>query len=147
MKFIVVRSDNEIFGTADFPNRNIGKSADACAAALFLQHRRNIARGTIAEKLAKSFFVIRDAILFDQSNEIGRRITGKRRLGKVRIGGNKIFRRAINVGEIAASAAGNQDLLARPVCTFQKRDAPSTLAGLDSAHQPRGPAPENQRVE
>ena len=53
----------------------------------------------------------------------------------------------MQIGEIAASAAGDQDLLAQPVGVFEYGDAAAALAGLDGAHQASRAAAENQCVE
>ena len=58
-----------------------------------------------------------------------------------------MFRLTVQIREITASAAGDQNLLAETVRMLEHRDAPSALAGLDGAHQPRRPAAENQCVE
>jgi hypothetical protein len=40
----------------------------------------------------------------------------------------------MQVSEIAAPAAGDQNLLADSIGTFQNQHAPSALAGLNGAH-------------
>ena len=45
-------------------------------------------------------------------NEIGRCVTRQRRLGKMRVGGDEVFRTTMEIGEVAAPAAGDQDLFA-----------------------------------
>src|SRR5215467_3673170 len=94
-------------------------------------------RGAVAKKLAQSFFVVRNAMLFHQRNEVRRRVSCERRFGKVRIGRDKVFRLAVQVGKVAASAAGNQDLLANASGTLQHGNAPAALAGLNGAHESR----------
>jgi hypothetical protein len=49
----------------------------------------------------------------DHGDEIRRGETGKRRLAEMRIGGEKMLRAGIDIGEVAATATGNADLLAR----------------------------------
>ncbi len=51
----------------------------------------------------------------------------------------KVLTPAMNVGEIASSAAGDQDFLADPVGMIEHRNAAPAPPGLDGAHQPRGP--------
>jgi hypothetical protein len=65
----------------------------------------------------------------------------------MRVGRKKIFGSAMQIGEVAAASARDEDLLADLVGVFEDRDAASTLAGLDGAHQARGAAAENQCLE
>ena len=53
----------------------------------------------------------------------------------------------MNVGEVAASAAGDQDFLPYAFGSFDYRDPPSALASLQGAHQACGAAAEHQRVK
>ncbi len=86
-------------------------------------------------------------MLLHQRNEVRRRIASQRRLGEMRIGGKKIVGLAVDIREIAATAAGDEDLFPEPVGMLQNRDAASALARLDGAHQASRAAAENQRVE
>jgi hypothetical protein len=63
------------------------------------------------------------------------------------IGREKIFGSAVEVGEIAAASAGDEDLLAETVGVFEDCDAASALAGFDGTHQTCRAAAENQCVE
>ncbi len=83
----------------------------------------------------------------DQCDEIRGRVAGQRRLGKMRIRGKEILGLAVEVGEIAAAAAGDENLLAQTVGVFEQGDAPAALAGLDGAHQACRAAAENECVE
>jgi hypothetical protein len=53
----------------------------------------------------------------------------------------------MEVREIAAASAGDENLLARAIGTFQDRDAPAAFARLDRAHQPRGSGAQNYRIK
>ncbi len=53
----------------------------------------------------------------------------------------------MKVGEVAASAAGDQNFLAEPVGVFEHGDAAATLAGFDGAHQAGCAAAENDCIE
>ena len=86
-------------------------------------------------------------MLFDQRDEIGGSVAGQRRLGEMGIGGEEIFGLAVEVGEVAASAAGDEDFLAEAVGVFEDGDAASALAGFDGAHEAGGSATEDQCVE
>ena len=86
-------------------------------------------------------------MLFDQSDKIRRRIPRQRRFGKVRIRRNEILGPAINIREIAAPAARNQNLFAEPLGMFEHRHAPPPLARLDRAHQSRSATAKNQSIK
>ena len=64
----------------------------------------------------------------------------------MRIGREKIFRRDVEVGEVAAAATGNENFLADPLAMFDDKNAPAALAGLDGAHQARGSAADHRYV-
>ena len=77
--------------------------------------------------------MIGDAVLFYQRNKIGRRVARQRGLGKVRVGGDEIVRLAMQVGKVAAPAAGDQNLFAD---TLRPR-LPASMAHI----RPAAPAP------
>jgi len=63
-----------------FPNLaylHVRKDFNVRPFAFFEKHGDNLARGSVAEELPFMFFVIRNAVLFDEGNEIGRRVAGK----------------------------------------------------------------------
>ncbi len=115
--------------------------------AFGLEHRQDVARRPVAEQLTQSFFVIGDAVLFDQRDEIGWGVARQGRLGKMRIGGNEILGLAVEVGEIAPPAARNQDFLAQSVGALEHGDTAAALAGFDGAHQAGRAATEDECVE
>ena len=61
-------------------------------------------------------------MFFDEPHEIRRSIAGERRLGEMWIGGKKILRAGVQVGEIAAAAAGDQDFLADSIRAFEHQN-------------------------
>jgi hypothetical protein len=65
----------------------------------------------------------------------------------MQIRGEEIFWLAMKVGEIAASAAGDQDFLAQAIRVFEHGDAAAALAGFDSAHESCGASSENECIE
>ena len=65
----------------------------------------------------------------DQRDEVRRGVAGQRRTGEARIGGQEALGPDITVGEVAAPAAGNQDLLARRLRMIEQEDAAATLPG------------------
>jgi hypothetical protein len=53
----------------------------------------------------------------------------------------------VEVGEITAAAAGDENLLAQAIGAFENCDAASTFAGFDRADQAGCATAENQCVE
>jgi len=79
--------------------------------------------------------VIRDAVFRNEPDKVGWGVACERRLGKVWIRRKKIIRASVEVGEIAAASAGDENLFADPVRAFQHQDAPAAFARFDGAHQ------------
>ena len=52
----------------------------------------------------------------------------------------------MQVGEVAASAAGDEDLLADAVGALQDGNPASALAGFDGAHQPGSACAQDQHI-
>jgi len=131
MKFGVRGVRDELSGSADLTNFRIQKDGHVGVVAFGLEHAENVAGGAVAEKLAESFLVVGDAVLFDEGDEIGGSVAGQCGFGEVRVGGEKVFRLAVKVGEVAASAAGDQNFISQAVGMFEHGDAASALAGFD----------------
>ena len=146
-EFRIGRPQHEILVPLHLADAGSQKDADVSQPALFQQHGQNVVGRAIAEELTHGFFVIRDAISFDQLDKIRGRVARERRLREMRIRGKKVIRTAVKVREIASPAAGNQDLLAHPIRALEHRHAPPAFACCDGAHQSRCPATHNQRVE
>ena len=115
-------------------------------SAFPIKHRRDISRSSIAKELAEFFLVKRNAMLFDQLYKIGGRIAGERRLREVRVSRNKILRARVEVGEIAAAAARDKNLLADPVCALEHDNPAPSFASLHGTDQAGSPGPENDDV-
>ena len=115
--------------------------------AFAFEHPQNVVRRTIAEELSLRFFVIGNVVLLDQGNEVRRRVPSERGFYEVRICGEKVFRLAMKVCEIAAAATGNQNLLAGTSRALDQRHTPPAFAGFDRAQQSGGPSAENQDVK
>ena len=86
-------------------------------------------------------------MLLGQRDEIRGRVPRQRGFREVFIRGNEIVRLAVNVGEIAASPAGDENLLPDSISMLEHGDTPPAIAGLDGAEESRGPAAKNQGVE
>jgi hypothetical protein len=86
-------------------------------------------------------------MLFNESNEIGGSVASQGGFREVLVGGDEVFRTTMEVGEIAAASAGNQDFLSDLIGAFEHSDTASAFAGLDGAEQPGGPGAKNQSVK
>jgi hypothetical protein len=95
-------------------------------------------RRTVAEQLAERLFVIRNVMLFDQRDKVGRPEACQSGFREVRIRGIKILRAAMEISEIATASAGDQDLFACAIGALQDYDAPTARTGLNRAHQAGG---------
>ena len=138
METILVR---DIFHT------EVGENLNSGLMAFRFEHTDDLLRRAIAEKLSQSLFVICDAVLFNQSNEICRGVSRERRFGEVRISGDKVFWLTMKVGEITAATAGYQNLFADTLCALQDGHSPSALPCLDGAHEPSRSRTENNHVK
>ena len=78
--------------------------------------------------------------------EVARRVACQRGAAEVRIGRQEPLRRAVQIGEVAAPAAGNQDLLAGLARMVQHHHAPPAPAGGDCAHQAGGARAEDDDI-
>ena len=115
--------------------------------ALGEQHIENCVRRVIAEKLAQSLLMPRDAVPLHKFKKMPRLIERQRRLGKVRIFRKESIGRAMKIGEVAAPAAGDQNLASRLCIVFKKGHAASALRGNRGAHQPGSTRAQHNYVE
>jgi hypothetical protein len=53
----------------------------------------------------------------------------------------------VQVGEVAAASAGDEDLLARPLGALEDRDTASAAAGFDGGHEARSATAEDEDIE
>lgn len=126
-----------VVGAVDIVNGALHLQVDTGGLAFRQQHVHDLARRPGTEELAAGLFVVVDAVPFDQPDEIVLGVTLQRRDAESRIAGKVMFRPGVEVGEVAAPATGNADLLARPSGVVEQQDRPSALARLDRAHQAR----------
>jgi hypothetical protein len=105
------------------------------------QHRDNLPRAAITEKLTQRLFVKGDTMRAHQIDEILRFVTPQRRFGEMRVGRDIAFLRVlagrVDIGEIAPPAARNQDFLPRSACMVDHQHLPPALPRRRGAHQPR----------
>ncbi len=134
-------------GAPNLVNVAVQDNLNPRGPAFGFEHFHDVLRGAVAEKLAERFLVIRNAMLFHQRDEVRRFVPGQGGFREVGIRGIKVLRPAMEVGEIAAASAGDQDLFARTIGPFQDSDAPAAFARLDRAHQPGGSGAQNDRIK
>lgn len=142
-----VAMNDEFRGTLDFSDVGIEENLNGNGAGFRFEEVGDVGGGAVAEELAEGFLVIGDTMLFDESDEICGGEAREGRFGKMRIGREEIFGRAIDVGEIAAASAGDEDFLAEAVGAFEDGDAAATLPCFDGAEKTGGTGTENDRVE
>ena len=91
----ILRKDEELrFGVravsaklaANFANLDAENEGDVDGRTFGEEHGDDLIGGAIAEKLAQSFLVVRDAVPFDEGDEVGGREAGERGLSEVGIG-------------------------------------------------------------
>ena len=102
--------------------------------------------GPVAKELAESLLVIRDAVLFDQGDEVLWGVAGEGRLGEVGIGGEEVFWASVDVGEVASASSGDEDLFARAISEVEDEDTAVASAGFDGGHEARGTGTEYQYI-
>ena len=125
----------------------VQKDLHASLAALFFQQRYDVTRGSIAEHLAERFLVIWNLMLRNQGKKILRRVTGERGLAEMWIRGDEVLWTAMNVGKVAAAAAGDENLLPDSVCVVQHGHPLAVLSGFDGAQQACSTGTENEDIK
>ena len=128
-------------------NIYIRQNFNTNSAAFLFQHGDDLLRRAIAKELSQRFLMVGNAVLLHQRDEIRRRVACQCGLSKVWVGGDKIFRTAMQIGEIAASAARDQDLLSYAFSPLQYHHAASTLARFNGAHEASCAAAENDYIK
>ena len=104
--------------------------------------------GIVAEKLAEMLLVKTDAVAAHQLDEALRRVAAQRATSEARVLGEIPQRvRAVEVGEVAAAAAGDTDLLAEPGGMIQQQDFQTTLPRDARAEQAGGTGADDGQIE
>ena len=78
-----------------------------------------------------------DGVALDEVDEVAGRVTGQCRLHEVRVGGEVAVGGGVEVGEVAAPTARDEDFLARLVGVIDQQDALATLASHQRRHETR----------
>ena len=63
------------------------------------------------------------------------------------VGGEEVFGAAVDVGEVAAASAGDEDFLAGAFGVVEEEDAAAAAAGFDGAHEAGGAGAEDEDVD
>src|SRR5208337_4580492 len=142
-----VAEDYELRIARDLDDLAVQDDLYAGGAAFGFEHVGDVAGGVVAEELAEGFFVIGDAMFFDEGEEVCGGVACQGGFGEVGIRGEEILRLAMNVGEVAAAPAGDEDFFADAVSVFQDGDAAAALARFDGAQQACSAAADYQNVE
>ena len=146
-EIVAVGLDAESVATVDRGDPAAEPQINPGGLAFGQQHGDDLVRRTVAEQLPEGLLVIGDAVFLDQGDEILRGIAGQRRAAEMGIARQEAFRRAAQVGEVAAAAAGNDDLLARFVGMIDQQHLATPLAGPERAHQASGAGADNRDIE
>jgi len=133
--------------TADGGDLDAAAGVDLGLAGFFFEHGNDLLRGAVAEELAEGFFVVLDAMLFDEGDEVLGREAGERGLGEVRVCAEEVFGFRADVGEVAATTAGDEDFFAGAVGVVEEEDAAASFAGFDGCHQAGSACAEDHYVE
>ena len=128
-------ADGERSVVADFTDVGIDHDFYIGVAALGFEHGDDLRGGIVAEELAESFFVVGDSVFFDEGDEIGGGVTREGGFGEVRIFGEEVFWLGVEIREVAAAAAGDEDFLADFFGAFEEDDAAAAFSGFDGAQE------------
>src|SRR5690242_18457461 len=118
--------DTETVGAINGGYSITGPQIDGGRGTFREQHRQNLAGGAVAEELAQGFFVIADAMPLDHRDKVAFGVAAQRRPAKIRVSGEKALGCDLEIGEIAAAAAGDQNFFSRIRVMFEQQDAPPT---------------------
>ena len=83
----------------------------------------------------------------DHRDEVALGVAAERGFAEVRVGGEKPLRRDLEVGEVAASAAGDKNFGARLRAVLEQQDAPAAPPRAHRAHHPGGARAQHDNVE
>src|SRR3546814_7142152 len=100
-----------------------------------------------SEQLAERLLVPGDAGGLDPRDEVALGVALERRDAEAGVLRQEVRRRAVQVGEVAASAPRDADLLRRLGGLFQQQHGAPAPAGLDRRHKAGGPSAENDDIE
>ena len=118
---------------ADFFDSATRANLHPSTRALREEHLDNRSRTSVAELLAELFFVVRNAMFFDEGDEVPWGVSGEGGLTKVGVIGEVVIRGGAEVGEVAPASTGDGNFQPDALIVLQDDDAPAPLAGFDGA--------------
>jgi len=119
---------------------------DAGGGALAFEESDDLLGGAVAEKLAEGFFVEGDVVRAHEGDHVRGGKAGERGSGEVGVGAEEVFGSGVQVGEVAAAAAGDEDLAAGSVGVVEQDDAAGAARGREGAHEAGGTGAEDEDV-
>jgi hypothetical protein len=133
-------------GLSDGSDVGGAERGDVGFGALLFKHVDDVTSGGVAEELAEGFFVEGDAVFFDEGDEVAGCVAGEGGLGEVRVVAEEVFGAGAEVGEVAAAAAGDEDLAAGLFAVVEQEDAPVVAAGLGGGEEASSAGAEDDGV-
>ena len=120
---------------------------DAPLRAFGAQHLDDLLGAAVAEELAEGFLVVGDAVFFDEGDEIGGSVAGEGGFSEMRIFGEEVFRLGVEIREVAATAAGDENFLADFFGSFEEHDAAAAFTSFDGTEETGGAGAEDDYVK
>jgi hypothetical protein len=131
----------------NFGDVGFEKDLDLGSTAFGFEEIGDVRCGIVAEELAQAFFVVGNAMLFYEGEEIRGGESGQGGFGEMGIRREEIFWRGVDVGEVAAATAGNKDFFADAVDVLEYSDTAAAFAGFGGAEKAGGACADDQDVE
>jgi hypothetical protein len=139
--------DAEVARAGDGGDAGVGLDGDVGGGALVGEELDEVLGGAGAEELAEGLLVVGDAVLFYQGDHVRRGEGGEGGLGEVGVFGEEVLGAGVEVGEVGAAAAGDEDLLADAVGVVEEEDAFAAASGFCGAEEACGSGAEDDDVE
>ncbi|MNC14074.1 hypothetical protein D3C75_618400 [compost metagenome] len=110
------------------------------------QHLDYLLGALVTEQLAQSLLVIIHPVPVHQIDEVLLGVARQRRLAEVRIAREEGVGTGLMVGEVAATAAADEDLAARFLGVVQQQHGSPPITGLGRTHQAGRPGPDHHHI-
>ncbi|MNR02531.1 hypothetical protein D3C85_1183860 [compost metagenome] len=144
----VVQGDLEtVPAAADGGHAQAQRQGHARRLHLVRQHTDDLLGAVVTEQLAQGLLVPGDAVALDHFQEVVLGEPLQRRQGEARVLAQEVRPAGPQIGEVAASAARDADLLARCAGVVDDAHAAAALARLDGAHHAGRAGADDQDVE
>ena len=111
------------------------------------EHGDDLAGGAVAEELAEGLFVVGDFVALDLGDEVVGGVAVEGGGGEAGVLGDEAVGGGVDVGEVAAPAAGYEDFGAGFGAVVDEGGATAALGGGGGAHHPCGAGADNQHVK